>query len=466
MPRKLSSKNAFPAQAGIFGSQGHKIPAFAGKAVWGAILVLITSSPAFAAADCTAVREQILEMKIPEYASYTVWDAIYGGQDTQERFVSGLALASGNTLGAGVRNAKEDSVEIVLAEFDGRGRVVWEKAHAIPSLRAVKKIIAGKDGYILLAERAGAKGRSEIWLGFFDAAGDHKGTKTIRAEGSLSPEDIIPLAGKPGFMVSASQKQGASQDTNAVIYILNGKGDVVSHKSFMPGLDNRITSLAPADAGYYTAGGFIRSEDGRKNGWLLRIDDKAGIIWQRPYPRGRAAQVNTVMDYNDGYFVAAGESWPAGGGERAGWVLMADRDNGDIAWQRYYTGKMHYAAKGIMQNAGGALAVMLDAKNAPGKTGQEFVRLLTLDPRGVVQASDIYYNGEGADAGQLVPGNKGERILFGSTDMMYKNYAQAEGKEKTENPAPSKSSVDGWIAAATAMEPYKDPCAPVQAFQP
>ena len=89
------------------------------------------------------------------------------------------------------------------------------------------------------------------------------------------------------------------------------------------------------------------------------------------------------------------------------------------------------------------------------------MRLLTLDPRGGILASDEYFSGEGAFAWQMIEGQLGERILIGGSKMVYR----IEGKPGEEPVI--KRSQDGWLAAATEPEPYEDPCVSgSSAYQP
>jgi hypothetical protein len=427
------------------------------------------------AEDCNTAREAIVKMHDPEYASNAVWDSIYGAEVAQERFAGGMVLESGYVLAVGERFAHEDeNIEVVIAQIDKYGRVTQELSQKVPGLRAIKKVISRKTGFIIAGRKRIGKGKSEIWLGFFDFGG-----KLLRAKGIseskflLEPHDIVPLGN--GYMLAAS-----AEDRNGVhhtvIYRLDTNGNVINKKAFAPGLDNVILSLSPAGADQYMGSGYIRGDDGRKLGWLVMYNKDGEIIWERQYPRGKEAQITVTADYIQGFMIAGGESAPAGGGPRAGWVMMVDKDNGDIGWQRYYTGKLDFAARDILVSKT-LFSVLLDGMVPDKSSEQSVVRLLTFNPRGAAFVIDKFINGEGVHGYKLLATPGGERIILGSTEMSYRVKKEVPfidpALEKAgpalpvlvsampvEEEAPVlMRSRDGWVIAAIPVPPYEDPCA-------
>jgi hypothetical protein len=198
-------------------------------------------------------------------------------------------------------------------------------------------------------------------------------------------------------------------------------------------------------------------------------------VWQRPYPRGRESALSFAQDLLDRYIVTAGMTIPAGGGASAGWVMLVDRITGDIGWQRYYRGAHAYQVRDLMVAKDGMMTVMLNgqplsgAERAAYDTRSEeekqkeaaglvtdkqtdFVRLLTLTPRGILFVSDEYFNSEGAQAEQMIIGPVGERIMIGATEVAYSAPA-TEGKDTK-----TTRSQKAWVVAGTSMELSNDPC--------
>ncbi len=404
--------------------------------------------------DCSVTYELIFNMDKPPYASYTMWDAVYGEMDWQEKFTSGAAQDNGFVVAAGERViAGEPDVKLLLVEFEPRGRVSWQQEHVVRGLRSVKKMLRVPGGFLVLGGKED-KSRDSVWLGFFDGAGKLMDEQTIAdPQGDLQPEDIILAASGKGFLLSASMRK--DNITSGVLFKLDEKGKPFTRSALRPGLDNRLLSLAPGAGNTVMASGFLRGDDGRLTGWLVQLDANGDIIWQRQYPRGSAAQVNAAAPVGKDYILAAGQTTPAGYGNDAGWSMLVDAADGDIIWQRYYTGEIHYAGRAVIPGANGTASILLGGRK-PDKTGddvQSYARILTLAPRGQLLVSEEIFSGEGAHAVQMIAGNLGERIVFGDSEKLYSLEAKP-GEEPN-----LKRSLEGWVSVLGAMESYKDPCA-------
>ena len=256
-----------------------------------------------------------------------------------------------------------------------------------------------------------------------------------------------------------------------MFYKLSAAGGVVSRTAFISGSDGEIASIVLNGPAHIIAGGYIRGDDGRKNGWLMGLNPDLSIAWQRQYPRGGAAQFNHVTTYGDSYLIATGESAPGGGGSpQAGWVMMARSDSGEIYWQRYYTGKLNYAARSSLIAKDGLISTLIDAWAPDKSEEQPAVRLLSINPRGVVQINDEYIFAAGVRANYMTLGAEGVRVILGSTNTSRKLEAANEkagpATPGSEDQGLMRRSADAWIMAATVTNPYHDPCTVPKAAMP
>lgn len=430
-------------------------------------IVLALSAPAGAAQaqQCQADYEQIIDLRVPEIGSYSIWSRIFGEQDAQERFKAGVVLANNNTVLAAERYLQKsgNTVDLILMQLERRGRSLWEKEHQIKGLMAVHKMFETSEGFMLVGEQRTEKAdRNRIWIGFFDPEGGLKSEKTIALPGAnLQYEDMVQAADGKNYLLAASAERDEEGKYYAVLYRVDAKGAVISDNAYQPGLDNKIIGLAASKSGDYFAAGYLKSEDGRKTGWVLHLTKDGKIIWQRQYPRGRAALFSKVMELGRNGLVLAGEAAPGGGGNGAAWVMMADATSADPLWQRFYRGDMNFAATQLLGGENGTFTALISGRKTD-KAQHEYVRLLSLDPRGIALASNEYFNAEGTHAYGLIQGRAGERILLGSTNMVY----EIEGKDPKKDPVQKKYGLDAWVSAATAIEPYKDPCVKPEQYMP
>jgi hypothetical protein len=440
-----------------------------------ALFLMLALLPSLALAqNCRTEYELIFNLSEPEYGAYNIWDTVYGAQGLQERFVSGLSEGPNSTVVAGERFDKPDGdVKLILSDFDKRGRPSWEQEHTIEGLRSVLKILPADKGYVVFANMQRAKKKAAVWAGFFDAQGQLLSKKLIEnSAGDLIAHDVIVT--KAGFMLATTLENVADAAPHGVLYSLNSRAATLWERAYMPGLENALLGLTVLEEGDVIATGYIYGEDGRKNGWVVRLDPGGSPVWQRSYPRGRGASLSFARGFLSNFLVLAGDALPGGGkGNPAAWLMLVDATDGDIGWQRYYTGDMSYTARGMIAGKDGIISLLIDGeplpatdpsadaaaeKEEPGR--QDYVRLLTINPRGFLFVSDEFFNAEGSDAWQLVPGPEGSRIIVGATDMVYQDEAQ-EAKDPLV-----KKSLDGWVAVAIAAEPYKDPCVQNYSFMP
>lgn len=404
--------------------------------------------------------ELIFRMNDPSVGSYNVWDVVHGEQDRDEFFKSAIYSDEGLLIAAGERrNLENESVDLMLVAMGRRGRPQWEKIHKVSGLHDVQKIIRRGSGYLVLGNKKTAKNKDTIWLGFFDKEGAQTGEKTLdNKTASISASDIIEAHDGENYMLAVQMiPDGGMRAPYASVYKITPNGKILFGPSFLPGAENKIISLSRVGEDKYIAAGYIFAANGRKAGWLMRLNDKAGIDWQRQYSRGFESEIDATAHLFGRFIITAGRVAPSAGYEEneAGWVMAISLDNGTIGWQRYYTGDINYAARDVFVSDDGMISVLLDG--SPSKSrALDYVRLLSINPRGQLFNSNEYFNGKGADAYQLIQAKSGERLIIGSTNVQY----TIENPEKPE--LEIKKSREGWVLVGEAAEPYVDPC--VQPF--
>ena len=371
------------------------------------------------AQDCTVDYELIFRMSKPVIGSYNVWDVLYGEQETEERLTSGVYDANGWLIAAGQRaKAGSADVDLILVALGRRGRMHWEQAHSVKGLHEVKKMIARGDGFLVLGNLKDAKGKQAVWLGFVDANGKLTGSKTLsdKKDGMVGT-DIIPAHDGKNYMLATqfitAQGEPAS---HAAVHKITPDGKVLFGPAFLPGAENKILGLTAVADNHYIAVGYIMRANGQKAGWMMRLNEQAGIDWQRQYARGSGAELVAVRPLLSRYAVVVGGVDPTqGSGENAaGWLMTVGIDSGEIGWQRYYTGDINYAGRDLLTNPDGMISVLLEGTPAK-EDDPDYVRLLTINPRGQLFISDEYFNGEAADAYQIIKSPSDERVLLGRT---------------------------------------------------
>lgn len=415
------------------------------------------------AQNCDIVEEEIITLREPVYRTPMVWSASYG-QDGLEQIVdmvpafkdddsSGVIIAGNYTA-----DEKDQVLKPFLARVDNRGKLVWEKREEGSNLKTVKRLLKLKDGYAVLGNiRVTGKGN-----GFYTATYSQKGERLTYSPvfisgASLDAAGFVETPDGKDFIVAAQSttKTGADEEkTDAVLYRVNKSGQIIWDRKYSPGLKTSFNNIQPFRVGEYIMSGEIEQEDGRMAAWLMAVDEGGALGWQRQYPRGSNSSLDVVRLLKDGGMIASGAVQPFKGTKKSGWVMKLD-GAGAVDWQRYYSGDYRYEAKNIMAEEDGRYSVLLDAYPVPSR-GQKAERpkghasLLTLSPRGYLLNVESFSDGQHAHGLQLIKGDKGERIVAGTIQG-----ALPDGMDENDV---ATYVFDGWIFAATSMEPYRDPC--------
>ena len=428
--------------------------------IYALLIVLLMPFQAWAQ-NCQVQYEALVNLRSPFVGSYNIWDTVHGEVETQESFETGYILESGNLFVIGTRIDPEDNdrKSLLMAEIGRNGRVFWEKQHELTSLSEIVTILPHKKGAIVLANIAPTDKRKHVWLGFVDDKGGLVWQKTIKGgRADFTAHDIVRSKSGKSFVIAVfSKTPNSGQPGWSVVYRVNTKGEVMTKQSFVIGAENAIHDLHRLNNGDIMSVGTIDDAGGRGTGWMMRLAEDLRMVWQRPFPRGAAAELVRGHSTIDGVFVATGTALPIGNGNRATWVMAVDENSGDIGWQRYFSGELHFDARDIWANGDGMISVLMDGQAPEDTEVIEHVRLLTINPRGVLFVSDEFFNGAAVDAYKLLPNVHGERLVIGRTLIDHQMEDVETGKE--ENTFLKRSS-EGWVIAFTAVDSYEDPCKP------
>jgi hypothetical protein len=412
------------------------------------------------AQDCRVAYEEMARLKSSATGSYNLWDTVHGDLDRDEAYKSALTVPGGDLIVAGESVLPGSGPpRLTLSRVGRNGRVVWEVFHAISGLESVVKIVPQAQGFAVVANRKDEKGRSVVWIGFVNPLGAVLKSVDIAQKGAdLQVYDIAASPGGKGYLLATEVHFSTQeQPVSATLYTLDAEGKVKGDRTLVTGTENRIAGLAYLDDGTVLGTGYSYGEDGRKNGWIVHLNADLSIDWQQVYPRGMGAELKAGRVLLKDYIAVTGTAAPiVQDGMRAGWVMVVNRGNGAVGWQRYYTSDQHYAGVDLLTGADGTISVMLDGALAPATATPEHIRILTLNPRGATLASESYMNAELVDAYQMLEGPNRERVIVGRSQVAHQT--EVPNAKTPEEAIKTVRSYEGWIAAVPGAVEFKDPC--------
>lgn len=447
------------------------------------ILVLgLSGMPAYAQVSCDTPYEVIVTLRPPRLGVPTVWESTYGKEDKMVQMESGVPVAGGTVMTVG-RTLSQDHFtpeNTVLAEINRRGRVLTEKMYPAKDAEMPVKILAVKNGYIVMSNIRGGsnKDRRLVRLSWFDKEGNYKKDRLIEdVSYDYDGTSLARAAEEDGIIVVVhSINHKLESDQHGMIFRFAPDGREIWQRAYRPGIPNQIYGIEPIDDGSYIAMGRIRMDDGRMAGWAMKLGFDGTVLWQRTYPRGAfsAFRYAVTAGHEDRrHFILLGESMPLDKGPKAAWLMVVDA-TGEPQWQRYFRRPdTAFSPVGLMRIADGRLIVPLNAKPLEDSAHNEHVRMLVLSSRGTIVEDETYIAGTQARATDFVPGWNGERVVVATIEtqktpldikMTPDGFAVVRKEDAAANPdAPppaekEKPALEGWVFVATALDPYDDPC--------
>lgn len=450
---------------------------------------VVAASGAVQAQSCENIPVLITQMIEPELGNYNLWDGVYGDYPQEDGFIS--AYRQGDTMiVVGLSEDPETHRKsLMINALDYRGRTIWAHYNEIEGLTRVKKIIPYAGGYWVLAGQQ-LKGKETPIIAVLNAGGEVTKLLVIdQDEGNNNiPDDLVPLKKSEGYLV-ASHVMDDKGNIYANIYRLNDQGKKLALRTFRSTPKNYFSQLVPGMNGDVLAVGASVNSYDRWQGWLMSMSEDTNMIWAQNYSRGESSFFIKANVLSNGSFILSGSAQSLEGGAPSAWLAKIDAAGGSLEWERFYSGKMAYQGGTVLVGFDDVISVALNGsyREVQGTSSWpesdiffdqeashiDYVRLLTLNSRGILMFSDDYMNARGALASDLLFGHNLQRVIIGTTlspDTILKGGKEHSPltvqslfhEEKQSDTMEEKShdvySQNGWALAFPATDPYKDRC--------
>jgi hypothetical protein len=311
------------------------------------------------------------------FAQDILWEKSYGGKHADYLFDAvptadyGFILA-GSSLSVKSGNKTEDNrgdLDYWIWKMDEKGDLDWQKSFGGTGMDMLHSIRLTADGGFILAgtsnspkgldKKDDSRGGNDFWIIKLDAGGGEQWQKTI---GGAMQDDLVMVSQTRdgGFILGGNSASDHSRekDTDSRgsmdywIVKLDKKGTVEWQKTYGGQYADMLKSISQTKDSGYIVGGYSnspmsgdKSDDyiGTGDYWILKLDDKGGIEWQKTYGGDKDDQLATISQTLDGGYIVGGNSnsGSTNGKKKSNekgtdfWVLKLD-ENGDSKWQETY----------------------------------------------------------------------------------------------------------------------------------
>ncbi len=200
--------------------------------------------------------------------------------------------------------------------------------------------------------------------------------------------------------------------------------------------------------------------------WVIKLDNTGAIEWQRVYGGNGDDQLYVVHQTQDGNYVLAGNSDSGNTGNKSAsnqngtdfWVLKID-PKGSILWQKTYNIGQFDILTSLTENKDGSLLLGGHAKS-------EVVGMKKADKEQIDDYIVIKTNKDGEEQWTQSVGSKGEDILKKAIEVRDGGYLLA-GTSKgpvSRDRYTGKGSNDFWIVRLKDKDKKKEKKSPIEAF--
>jgi hypothetical protein len=293
------------------------------------------------------------------------WALAYGGSDSDvaraiQQTNDGGYIIAGETrsFGAGLN-------DIWVLKLDLNGALIWQRTYGGSDSDIARTIQqTGDGGYIVAGgtESFGA-GLSDIWILKLDSDGSVEWQQTYGGSYDDAARSLSQTS-DGGYIVAGNTESFGDRLIDIWVLKLDSNGSVEWQQVYGADEYDFASSIQQtSDEGYIVAAFTYSFTDYYTEGWILKLDSKGAIEWQRIYGASGPGPSKDESDYfysiqqtDDGGYIAAGATSSFGAGVNDAWLLKLS-SNGAIEWQRTYGSSESDFSNSIQQTGDGGYIV-------------------------------------------------------------------------------------------------------------
>lgn len=319
------------------------------------------------------------------YAQKILWEKSYGGKhddylmDVKPTPDYGFILA-GSSLSKKSGNKSQDNngdLDFCVWKLKENGDSEWQKNFGGSGSDFLQSVALTNDaGYILAGtsnsdigfdKEVNANGEDDFWIIKLTATGSQEWQKTIGGSGEdklqiiqqttdggyiIGGSSSSQPSGKPEFTKNGEKTTPAYGNLDYWVVKIDAKGNIEWQKTYGGMYADELRSMEQTTDGGYILGGYSNSptsgnkaDDNKGIGdyWVLKIDKKGTIEWQKTIGGDKDDQLYVVHQTYDKGFILGGNSNSGSSEDKSKnnssgtdfWVVKLDQ-NGKLLWQETY----------------------------------------------------------------------------------------------------------------------------------
>ncbi len=375
------------------------------------------------------------------------WENSFGGS-TLDFGRTAITTTDGNYMIAGTTASSDGDVtnnngsaDVWLVKLTSTGNLIWQKTLGGSDSDSANAIVQTTDGgYIVVGDSRSTdgdltenQGDFDWWIVKVDNLGALQWQKSLGGSGRDTAFDVKQTS-DGGYIVAGVNNSndgdviGNQGGKDAWIVKFNTSGTVLWSKSLGGTATDEANAIQQTtDGGYIIAGnsssnnGDVSSNNGSSDFWVVKTDVSGTIQWQKSLGGSGFDQAFSVIQTNDGGYVATGFSSSNNGdvsgnnGQGDIWTVKLD-NTGTIEWQKSVGGSLSESANDVQQtnDDGFIIAGKTDSNDGDvtNNQGGSDVWIVKLSDLGILQWQKSL-GGSGQDFGNSIRQTSDDGFILG-----------------------------------------------------
>jgi len=341
------------------------------------------------------------------------WQKTFGGED-DDVAISIQQTKDGGYIVAGWTNSFGSGEEdAYILKLNSKGEVEWQKTFGGEDDDVANSIQQTTDGGYIVAgwTQSFGTGEKDIYILKLNSKGELEWQKTFGGKYS-DVANSIQKTKDGGYIVAGLTQSFGSGGYDACALKLNSKGEVQWQKTF-GGLDDDISNSVQqtTDGGYIIAGWTKSFGAGGEDAYILKLNSKGEIEWQKTFGGGDTDVANSVQQTTDGGYIVT-ELTISISSERADTYILKLNSKGKLEWQKTFD-KEYDMANSIRQTADGGYIVAGLTYSLDSDSVDAYI--LKLNSKGEVQWQKTFGENKDDGANSIQQTTDGGYIVAGCT---------------------------------------------------
>lgn len=310
----------------------------------------------------------------------------YGGDCTRE---NKFAYVQATDFDALRRFADASGTRAETPPTSAQAGLVWDRTFGGPASDWAYAMTGTRDGGLATAGRTESKGAGEedIWIVRVDGDGNRLWDKTFGGT-ATDRGRAIKETRDGGFIAAGATESKGAGEFDAWILRLDKKGELIWDRHFGgPGTDWASGVVQTRDGGFAVAAYTTPAPGAPFLAWIIKLDADGKTLWERRFGGAATDWATDIAETTDGHLGISGYTESKGAGNADIWVLMLD-EQGELLWEKTFGGPERDYASVLDATADGGLVVggMTESTGAGGVD----IRIMALAADGQVRWDETY----------------------------------------------------------------------------